>query len=173
MSTHPPIKALSRASRWLGLLLALGLVACGEPPTQLANGTPAPAFSARDLDGRLVRFPEDLTGQIVALRFWADWCPFCGPEMRDIEPSYQAYRDQGLRVLAVNVRQSPSTAARFIERLGISYEVLLDEDGELARRFGVTGLPTTYFIDREGRLVTRILGETAPGLFATIVSDLL
>ena len=100
-------------------------------------------------------------------------CPFCATEMRDIEPVYREFRDRGLRVLAVNVRQDRDTAARFIARLDISYRVLLDEDGDLARQYGVTGLPTTYFIDREGRLITRILGETAPELFEKIVREML
>jgi len=73
----------------------------------------------------------------------------------------------------VNVRQDRDTAARFIAKLDISYRVLLDEDGGLARQYGVTGLPTTYFIDREGRLITRILGETAPELFEKIVREML
>jgi peroxiredoxin len=93
--------------------------------------------------------------------------------MREIEPVYQALREQGLRVLAVNVRQDRETAARFIAGLGVSYQVLLDAEGGLARQYGVTGLPTTSFIDREGRLVTRILGETAPGLFERLVRGML
>lgn len=164
-----------RSPIWLlvFVLVSLLLTACDDPPTRLENGQPAPAFTLPDLDGRPLSFPHDLNGQVVALRFWADWCPFCAPEMREIEPVYQALLDQGLRVLAVNVRQDRETAARFIEGLGISYQVLLDADGSLARQYGVTGLPTTYFIDREGRLVTRILGETAPGLFDRLVREML
>lgn len=157
----------------LTTVLILTLVACGEPPALLENGQPAPAFSLSDLDGETLRFPEDLAGQVVAVRFWADWCPFCAPEMREIEPVYRALRDRGLRVLAVNVRQDRETAARFIAKLDISYDILLDSEGTLARAYGVTGLPTTYFIDREGRLATRILGETAPGLFERVALNLL
>jgi peroxiredoxin len=163
----------SPIGRLVLVLVSLVLSACDDPPTRLENGQPAPAFTLPDLDGRPLSFPRDLAGQVVALRFWADWCPFCAPEMREIEPVYQALRAQGLRVLAVNVRQDRETAARFIAGLGVSYQVLLDADGGLARQYGVTGLPTTYFIDREGRLVTRILGETAPGLFERLVRGML
>jgi peroxiredoxin len=154
-------------------LTALLLAGCGKEAPKLENHQPAPAFTLPDLDGATLSFPQDLQGQVVALRFWADWCPFCATEMRDIEPVYREFRDQGLRVLAVNVRQDRDTAARFIAKLDISYRVLLDEDGGLARQYGVTGLPTTYFIDREGRLITRILGETAPELFEKIVREML
>jgi peroxiredoxin len=93
--------------------------------------------------------------------------------MRDIEPIYQELRAQGLRVLAVNVRQDRETASRFVAGLGISYEILLDEEGALARAYGVSGLPTTYFIDRAGKIHTRILGEASPDLFAKIVREML
>jgi cytochrome c biogenesis protein CcmG/thiol:disulfide interchange protein DsbE len=155
------------------LLAALFLDACGEEAPKLQNHQPAPAFALPDLDGKIWNFPQDFQSQVVVVRFWADWCPFCAPEMRDIEPIYQELRDQGLRVLAVNVRQDRETAARFIAKLGISYPVLLDEDGALARQYGVTGLPTSYFIDRSGRLHNRILGEASPQLFEKLVRELL
>lgn len=155
------------------LLAALLMVACGEEAPKLENHQPPPAFALRDLDGKILNFPEDFQSQVVVVRFWADWCPFCASEMRDIEPIYQELRDRGLRILAVNVRQNRDTAARFTAKLGISYRVLLDEDGALARQYGVTGLPTSYFIDRSGRLQTRILGEAPPQLFDRIVRELL
>lgn len=155
------------------LLATLWLVACGEEAPKLEIHQPAPAFALPDLDGKIWNFPQDFQSNVVVVRFWADWCPFCAPEMRDIEPIYQELRDQGLRVLAVNVRQDRDTAARFIARLGISYSVLLDEDGALARQYGVTGLPTTYFIDRSGRLHTRILGGAPPQLLDKLVREML
>jgi cytochrome c biogenesis protein CcmG/thiol:disulfide interchange protein DsbE len=170
-------RGLAAASVWRYLLVVLlagpFLVGCGEEAPQLRNGEPAPEFAMPRLEGPPLTFPADLRGEVVAVRFWADWCPFCESEMRDIEPLYRAYRDRGLRVLAVNVRQDRETAARFIEQLGVSYEVLLDGDGSVARRFGVIGLPTTFFIDREGRLATRILGESTPEVFAQVVEGLL
>ena len=155
------------------LLATLWLVACGEEAPKLEIHQPAPAFALPDLDGKIWNFPQDFQSNVVVVRFWADWCPFCAPEMRDIEPIYQELRDQGLRVLAVNVRQDRDTAARFIARLGISYSVLLDKDGALARQYGVTGLPTTYIIDRSGRLHTRILGGAPPQLLDKLVREML
>jgi peroxiredoxin len=149
------------------------ICACGPATPELDNGDPAPGFELPDLDGRALDFPADLDGQVVAIRFWADWCPFCESEMRSIEPLYRAYRDQGLTLLAVNVRQDRETAARFVEPLEISYPVLLDEDGAVAREYGVSGLPTTFFVDRFGKLSTRVLGESSPELFENILKDLL
>lgn len=168
-----PALPLSILPLIIALLIILLLAGCGEETPKLENGQAAPAFALTDLTGKTWHLPEDLQGQVVALRFWADWCPFCAPEMRAIEPLYQELQAQGLRVLAVNVRQDRETAARFIAGLGISYATLLDEDGAVARQYGVSGLPTTYFIDRAGKIHTRILGEAAPELFAKIVREML
>jgi peroxiredoxin len=93
--------------------------------------------------------------------------------MKAIEPVYQEYREQGLVILAINVRQSEAAAAAFIDKLNISYDVLLDPQGETARDYGVVGLPTTFVLDRQGRLHTRILGESPPQVFTGIIGQLL
>ena len=153
-------------------VFTLLVAGCGEESVQLANGQPAPQFSLQQLEGGATRFPEDYAGKVVALRFWADWCPFCESEMVALEPVYRKYRDQGLVILAINVRQDRETARKFIAKLNISYDVLLDLEGEVARRYGVLGLPTTFFVDREGILRKRILGESTPELFEQIVQEL-
>jgi thiol-disulfide isomerase/thioredoxin len=113
------------------------------------------------------------SGKVVAVRFWADWCPFCENEMQAIEPVYQKYRGQGLVILAVNVRQDRGTTLAFMEKLDVSYAALLDEDGVVARDYGVMGLPTTFFIDRDGRVAGRILGESTAEVFAQMVEKIL
>lgn len=166
-----------RVQRGLALALLpvlLGwLSGCGPQATQPQAGSEAPAFSVERLDGSQSRFPQDYRGRVVALRFWADWCPFCKDEMQAIEAVYQRQRDSGLVVLAMNVGQSPQVAERFARGLGLSYEVALDEDAEVSRRYGVAGLPLTYFIDREGKVRNKILGEASPESFEHISDALL
>lgn len=161
--------------RWaLAALLALLLTSgCGEPTPQLQPGAPPPAFQLPRLGHDPLAFPAQTAGQIVAIRFWADWCPFCESEMTQLEPVYRKYRDQGLRILAVNVRQDPDTAQRFMAKLGVSYETLLDSDGRVARAYGVLGLPTTFFVDRAGRLKGKIIGESTPEVFERVVQEML
>ena len=146
---------------------------CSDETAQLVNGQPAPGFQLQQLKGGDSNFPADYKNKVVALRFWADWCPFCESEMRALEPVYQKYRDQGLVILAVNVRQDRDTAQKFIGKLDISYAALLDTEGEVARTYGVMGLPTTFFIDGEGVLQKRILGESTPEVFEQILQELL
>jgi peroxiredoxin len=147
--------------------------ACSEQQAKLTAGESTPAFTLETLQGKPSQFPSDYRGKIVAVRFWADWCPFCESEMQALEPVYQNYRERGLRILAVNVRQDRETAADFINDLNISYETLLDREGEVARAYGVMALPTTFFIDRNGVLKTRILGESTPETFEQIILEML
>lgn len=155
----------------LPLFLLLLVTGCGEDHPQLVNGEATPAFSLERLAGGVTRYPDDLAGKVVAIRFWADWCPFCEGEMRLLEPLYEKYRAEGLVILAINVRQDAATAQRFIAKLGISYQTLLDPEGEVARAYGVMGLPTTFFIGRDGRLKSRILGESTPEVFERIIRE--
>ncbi len=120
-----------------------------------------------------MRFPEQYQGQVVALRFWADWCPYCHGEMQALEPVYRQHRDQGLTILAVNVMQPPETVEKFVKDIGISYDTLLDRQGEVMRRYQVIGLPVTYLIDRQGIVRARIIGESTPEVFAQAINPLL
>jgi peroxiredoxin len=155
------------------LFTTLLLHGCGEDPVAPKNGEAAPGFTLQRLSGGSLTLPEQLHGKVVAIRFWADWCPFCEQEMSDLEPVYSELKSRGVEILAINVRQDVGTVQRFISKIGISYPVLLDEEGEVARSYAVMGLPTTFFVDREGVLKQRILGESTPETFSAIVSGLL
>jgi len=158
--------------RWLptGLLLIL-LVGC-EPSAPQINA-PAAAFTLNLLDGGPVRFPDQYQGQVVAVHFWAQWCPYCLSEMTALEPIYRQHRERGLRLIAINVMEDPDTVRAFVQKLGLSFEVLLDPEGEVMRRYGAMGLPATFMIDRQGIIRRRIIGESTPEIFTAAVRDLL
>ena len=160
---------------WLfpALLLLVLLVGCEQNATAVKTDSPAPAFTLERLDGPVVRFPEQYRGKVVALRFWADWCPYCHTEMQALEPVYRQHRDRGLAILAVNVLQPPETVRPFVQKLGISYEVLLDPQGEVTRSYGVMGLPMTFIVDRQGVIRARIVGESTTEVFARAITTLL
>jgi len=149
-------------------------VACGgEVAKTPANGAPAPAFQATTLEGPAVRVPADFAGKVVALRFWADWCPYCRKEMAELGPVHARLRGRGLEILAVNVAQDRDTVRRFVAPLGIAYPVLLDTEGEVARSYGVQALPVTWLLDRRGMVRSKIVGEATAAVFEARVSELL
>jgi cytochrome c biogenesis protein CcmG/thiol:disulfide interchange protein DsbE len=155
------------------LILLFLLAGCEQTVTAIQVGAAAPAFTLEQLDGPSVRFPEQYRGQVVAVRFWADWCPYCHDEMKGLEPVYRQHRDRGLVILAINVLQPPETVRPFVRELGISYDVLLDPQGEVTRDYRVMGLPMTFIVDRQGVIRARIVGECTPEVFERAIAGLL
>ena len=164
------------SSTGMTMLMAavLALSACKqEGGGHLKTGDAAPAFTATRLDGTTLRFPQDVAGKAVAIRFWADWCAFCREEMTAIEPIFQQRQAEGLEVLAVNAGQDRGSVEKFAKKIGVSYPVLVDEGAGVAKSYRVIGLPTTFFVGRDGTIQGRILGESDAKMFDKMVSGLL
>jgi peroxiredoxin len=118
----------------------------------------APDFSLRDLDGN-VQHLSSFRGRVVLLNFWATWCLPCQTEMPMMEALYQAYKDHGFEVVAVSSDAPGAEVVQpFVSQQQVSFTTLLDASGQVTRLYGVTSLPTTYLLDREGRLVTVEIG---------------
>jgi cytochrome c biogenesis protein CcmG/thiol:disulfide interchange protein DsbE len=160
--------------RFFSLLCFLLLTACGgDPPPKLNSGDAAPAFKTVQIDGAPVDFPAAFAGKPVVLRFWADWCKFCGPEMKLIDTLRQQYANRGLTILAVNAGQDKATVAAFMQKLGVGYPAALDENSKIAKSYGVVGLPTTYLIDGHGIVRGKIIGEADAAMFERHIQVLL
>jgi peroxiredoxin len=113
------------------------------------QGSLAPDFLLMELDGGDFRL-SDLRGKAVIVNFWATWCTPCRKEMPQFVAAYDRYKDEGLEVVAVNVQESPSIIRPFAEDFGMEFTVVLDKRGAVSDSYRLIGLPTTYFIDREG-----------------------
>ena len=147
----------------VSIFLLLTVAGCHSERVILERGAAAPAFSLQSLKHGEINFPQP--NRVTVIRFWADWCPYCLGEMKDIEPVYREMKDKGLEILAINVAQDKKTVTDFVAKIGISYPVLLDTDGSVSRRYGVVGLPTTIFVDAQGRVLGKILGEADVAIF--------
>ncbi len=152
----------------------LALAACSGPePVKLNVGDMAPTFQTYRSDGTAAHFPAAYAGKPVVIRFWADWCRYCEPEMQAIERVYQHRRAEGLQVIAVNAGQDLNTVKSFVARIGVTYPALLDERAVIAKQYGVVGLPTTFFVDRKGIVRAKIVGEADEVTFDRHAAELL
>jgi peroxiredoxin len=133
----------------------------------LDTGSMAPAYSARALDGREISLAS-LRGKVVVLNVWATWCPPCLREMPSLERAYQRLKGEGLEVVAVSV-DAPvggtdalgnpgGDVEAYTKALGLTFTVLHDPQRRIERKFSMFGLPTTFVIDRSGRIAQRVVG---------------
>jgi len=118
-------------------------------------GSPAPEFNLTSLDGEKHSL-DQYRGQVVLLNFWATWCKPCTKEMPAMQASYDALRDQGFFVLAINELEDVQKVREHIAEHQHTFEVLLDPDNHVANQYGVVGLPVSIFIDKTGH-VTKIV----------------
>lgn len=144
------------------VLIALLGTAC-QPPEGAEVGRQAPSFSAPDLDGREVSLAQ-YRGDVVLLNIWATWCTPCRAEMPAFERIHQEQERSGLRVVATSIDASGNRSEidDFLERYGITFQVLHDPDGHVARAYESAGVPETFLIGRDGRLLRRWTGRIDP-----------
>jgi len=98
-------------------------------------------------------------GKVVILNFWATWCQPCRTEMPSMEILYQRFNAQGLEILAVDIGESASSVQQFIRRAGYTFPVILDRANRVSTVYQVEAIPTTYIIDREGKIIGKVIGS--------------
>ena len=119
----------------------------------------APGFRIENLEGGVTSLHE-YRGKLVLLNFWATWCIPCRQEMPGMEVLWKKYRERGFVVIAVSNDDGPKErVGTFSRLLDISYPVLLDPDGKVSGHYGVSGMPTSFLVDRNGKIISRIVGE--------------
>jgi len=121
------------------------------------KGELAPDFELTTLDGETVKL-SDYKGKRVMLNFWATWCPPCRAEMPDMQ-KFQENKD--VQVLAVNLAETeshPDNAQKFVDELGLTFTVPVDEESAVSNEYNVVAYPTTYMIDSNGRIQFIMMG---------------
>jgi peroxiredoxin len=147
------------------LLLSLALGACGcSWPSRLSGVKPeasrkaAPEFALKDADGRTVRL-ADYHGKVVLLNFWATWCDPCRAEIPWFADLERRHKDRGFAVVGISMDEDGWDAVKpFISEFGINYRILMGDDTIAKLYGGVESLPTTFLIDREGRVAAVHVG---------------
>ncbi len=148
----------------LALLLVIGYQSLRKQQpesitTGLARGQhpAAPHFSLPRFDGGTLALAS-LRGRYVLVNFWASWCIPCRDEAPLLERAWLEYRGRGLVVVGVNIQDLEPEARKFIAQFKVSYPNVRDRDGRVSRAYGTTGVPESFFIDREGRVVRKFPG---------------
>jgi cytochrome c biogenesis protein CcmG, thiol:disulfide interchange protein DsbE len=144
----------------LGLLIWKVAQGESEVTSALSRGEApeAPSFTLERLDGRGDLALESLRGKTVVLNFWASWCGPCRDEMPLLQQGWERWRGRDVVFVGIDVDDLRSDARRFLERFGVTYPNVYDGKSSTVGRYGVTGVPETYFVDRGGKIRYRIAG---------------
>lgn len=129
-----------------------------EKNSVLQVGDEAPDFVLTDMNGERHQL-SDYRGQGVFLNFWGTWCKPCEREFPLMDQQYQKVQDEGLQILAVNIGESDFAVQKFIDRLNLSFPVLIDHNKSVMETYNINPLPTTFLVNPEGKIEKIITGE--------------
>jgi len=135
-----------------------------------AVGDTAPDFQLAGLDGAQLKL-ADLHGRPAVLIFWTAWCPTCKEEAPHFNALAAKYEPNGVRVVGINIQDSPARTEGGVKDFGIQYRVVRDPDANMTRRYKVAGTPTIIFLDRNG--VVRYFGNELPADYSARLDALL
>ncbi len=132
--------------------LAIGLMGLAWPALA-ADGAAvaAPAFSLPSRSGGTIAL-EQLRGQVVMINFWASWCGPCRQEFPILDDLHRKYKPMGFTMLGVNVESDIRDAERFLSTTPVEFPILFDRENTVSGLYGVTAMPTTLLVDRQGRV---------------------
>ena len=126
-------------------------------PTGVSIGNLAPDFQLQTLTGDNISL-SGLRGKPVLINFWATWCPPCKAEMPYLQQVHDSWSAKGLVLLAVDIGENSATVEKFMTELNLSMTVPMDTDRKVAKAYGITAIPTTFLIDKDGIIRQKVLG---------------
>jgi peroxiredoxin len=150
---------------WRASILETALQRQSEQPELVDK--PAPDFSALTLDGRTVSLADFRGQKKVVVSFWASWCGPCRLEMPSLIQFYKTnHRDTSdFEILAVSIDEDPKAAADFATAMKLNFPILVDPDQKIANAYQVEGIPTTFVIDKDGKVIYGRAGYDATMTF--------
>jgi cytochrome c biogenesis protein CcmG/thiol:disulfide interchange protein DsbE len=169
-----------RAVLAAGVAMGCAIIGCSSPAKPVKASSKgskerrsAPDFALKDADGKTVRL-SDYRGKVVLLDFWATWCQPCKIEIPWFMEFERKYRDRGFAVLGVSMDEEGWEVVRpFVAELGVNYRMVLGDDGAAASYGGVEALPTTFLIDRDGKIAAVHVGLASKRDFQDGIENLL
>lgn len=132
----------------------------------------APELTLEDLFGNPVTI-RDYRGSVILINLWATWCPPCREEMPTLQAFYEQYKSHGFVLIAINLEEPIEAVAPFVEEFGLTFPVWLDINYQAQREFGTIGLPSSYVIDRNGKVRLMWMGGISAKNLEKFVSDII
>ncbi len=160
----------------IGLLVLLGIGLANRAPVTGRSGftrigKPAPEFKLSLFEGGMVDL-ADYRGKPIVINFWASWCGPCRIEAPILEGLWQAYRDQDVQFIGVDIQDAEADSLKYLREFGITYPNGLDADGRITVDYGVIGIPVTFFINRKGIVERRWVGAVSETRMTQWVQEL-
>lgn len=157
-------------------LLGIGLAKSQEPRTGLSGkermDQPAIDFTLPMFDGGELTL-SSLKGKPVVINFWASWCVPCREEAAVLEKTWRAYKDKDVTFIGVDIQDKESDARAFLKEFNTTYPNGIDRKGKITIDYGVSGIPVTFFVNRDGRIVNRWVGAIGERLLVANIEELL
>jgi len=136
--------------------LPLFVAACGPGPAATV-GNPAPDFDTVDLNGDIWSLSK-MQGQVVFVNFWATWCAPCREEMPSMQKLYTEMPADKFKMIALFNNDKPASVKNFIAKLGLTIPILSDEYNIIGTKYGLTGVPETFIVDKKGVIREKFIG---------------
>lgn len=166
----------------IGLVTTLYMGLNQDPKAIPSNfiGKPAMDFRVAWIQGEDILGGEttehfnlnDFRGKNVILNFWASWCVSCRTEARDLEAIHRKYKDKDIAVVGIAIQDTIGDARRFASTFGKNYILGLDEDGKASIDYGVTGVPETFIIDKQGVVVHKEVGPVTTAMLEEFIAKM-
>ena len=164
---------------WLAVggvaLLVLGFLGYGllsGPSSTLQPGSPVPDFRLTALNGTAMHLAEH-RGRVVVVNFFASWCAPCREEAADLEMVWRDYQPQGVQFYGIAYKDAESKVQVFLDEFDITYPIAVEPGNQTARAYGVTGVPETFVVDRDGLLVEHYIGSVSQAQLGAVLDSLL
>jgi cytochrome c biogenesis protein CcmG/thiol:disulfide interchange protein DsbE len=172
-SSEKPRSVWTRVAVWGVIFVILAFLGWGllkRSETRPQEGTIAPDFTLYLFDGYYNEFDDgqvtlsDLQGRVVVINFWASWCVECRVEAKELEETWQEYRDRGVVFIGVDYDDTEAKAKGYLEEFGITYPNGLDGRGQITEnRYHITGVPETFVVDPNGKIAFVKIGPYQSG----------
>ncbi|SDW31731.1 Peroxiredoxin [Paenibacillus sp. CF384] len=149
---------------FLGVLL-LGGYAIGNALFSSHDGLPRkgsepPDFALLGMDGQTHRL-ADYKGKALVINFWGTYCPGCVTETPDLVAQYAKHKDKSFEVVGINLGEDKLTVSNFVKQFDVNYSILLNENNDVQRKYGLKSYPTTFFVKPDGTIQDIFVGPMA------------